>query len=159
MVQLLPGLEQMESLLRTRYQVAQLIKKDGNNWLPRLVHRTETNTVWEAGKLLSFFQSAYTIAHDLSRQPRQQATRAAPRLSRMLDLLKGPHAKPGLLGVRISVSGRLAGALIARTECGQLGSLSRCQYWAPSIDFATAGLSTRNGIIGVKVWMSFTKHQ
>lgn len=157
MVQLIPGIDQMESLLRTRYPSGPILQKEGNNWLTRLVHRTQTNTVWEAVKLHSFFQSAYTIAHDLSRQLRLKATRA-PRLSRMLECQQATIAKPGLLGIRISLSGRLAGAVIARTECGQLGTLSRCKYWEPTIDFATAGLSTRNGKIGVKVWMSFKQH-
>jgi small subunit ribosomal protein S3 len=60
--------------------------------------------------------------------------------------------KFGALGVKISCSGRLAGAEIARTEWYKEGSIPlhtlRCD-----IDYATANAYTTYGVIGVKVWI------
>lgn len=60
--------------------------------------------------------------------------------------------KFGALGVKISVSGRLGGAEIARTEWYKEGSIPlhtlRC-----NIDYATANAYTTYGVIGVKVWV------
>lgn len=60
--------------------------------------------------------------------------------------------KSGALGVKISCSGRLGGAEIARTEWYKEGSIPlhtlRC-----NIDYATANAYTTYGVIGVKVWI------
>lgn len=60
--------------------------------------------------------------------------------------------KAGALGVKISCSGRLGGAEIARTEWYKEGSIPlhtlRC-----NIDYATANAYTTYGVIGVKVWI------
>jgi len=60
--------------------------------------------------------------------------------------------KFGALGVKVSVSGRLGGAEIARTEWYKEGSVPlhtlRC-----NIDYATAEAHTTFGVIGVKVWI------
>ena len=60
--------------------------------------------------------------------------------------------KFGALGVKISCSGRLAGAEIARTEWYKEGSIPlhtlRCD-----IDYATANAYTTYGVIGIKVWI------
>lgn len=60
--------------------------------------------------------------------------------------------KCGALGVKISCSGRLGGAEIARTEWYKEGSVPlhtlRCD-----IDYSTASAHTTYGVIGVKVWV------
>ncbi|MBU6141327.1 MAG: 30S ribosomal protein S3 [Proteobacteria bacterium] len=60
--------------------------------------------------------------------------------------------KHGALGIKISLSGRLGGAEIARTEWYKEGSIPlhtlRC-----NIDYATAKAFTTYGVIGVKVWI------
>ena len=60
--------------------------------------------------------------------------------------------KYGALGIKVSCSGRLGGAEIARTEWYKEGSIPlhtlRC-----NIDYGTANEYTTYGVIGVKVWI------
>lgn len=60
--------------------------------------------------------------------------------------------KYGAKGVKVSCSGRLGGAEIARTEWYKEGSVPlhtlRCD-----IDYATANAYTTYGVIGIKVWV------
>ncbi|KAK4740496.1 hypothetical protein SAY87_032401 [Trapa incisa] len=58
--------------------------------------------------------------------------------------------KKGVEGIRICCSGRSEGAEIARTECGKYGKTSR-NVFNQKIDYAPAEVSTRYGILGVKV--------
>ena len=48
------------------------------------------------------------------------------------------------------------GGEIARTECGKYGKTSR-NVFNQKIDYASAEVSTRYGISGVKVWISYSK--
>ena len=45
---------------------------------------------------------------------------------------------------------------IARNECGKYGKTS-CNVFNQKIDYAPAEVSTRYGILGVKVWISYSK--
>ena len=45
---------------------------------------------------------------------------------------------------------------IARTECGKYGKTSR-NVFNQKIDYASAEVSTRYGILGVKVWISYSQ--
>lgn len=58
----------------------------------------------------------------------------------------------GALGVKICVSGRLAGSDIARSEWYKEGRVPLHTFRA-DIDYATATAKTTYGIIGVKVWI------
>ena len=58
----------------------------------------------------------------------------------------------GAEGIKITVSGRLNGAEIARTEWYREGRVPLHTLRA-DIDYATAEASTTYGIIGVKVWL------
>jgi small subunit ribosomal protein S3 len=58
----------------------------------------------------------------------------------------------GTLGVKISCSGRLAGAEIARSEWYREGRVPLHTYRA-DIDYGYARARTTYGVIGVKVWM------
>jgi small subunit ribosomal protein S3 len=60
--------------------------------------------------------------------------------------------KSGAKGIKICISGRLAGAEIARSEWLRVGSIPlhtlRC-----NVDYALAEAITTYGVIGVKVWI------
>jgi small subunit ribosomal protein S3 len=58
----------------------------------------------------------------------------------------------GTLGVKISCSGRLAGAEIARSEWYREGRVPLHTFRA-DIDYGFARAKTTYGVIGVKVWM------
>lgn len=58
----------------------------------------------------------------------------------------------GALGCRIRLSGRLAGADMARTEAAQFGSIP-LQTLRADIDYGTAVARTTHGVIGIKVWV------
>jgi small subunit ribosomal protein S3 len=60
--------------------------------------------------------------------------------------------KAGMLGTKITVSGRLNGAEMARTESNSQGSIPLHTIKA-NIDYGTARAMTTYGIIGVKVWV------
>lgn len=61
-------------------------------------------------------------------------------------------SKSGAKGVKICVSGRLAGAEIARTEWIKLGSVP-LHTLRSDIDYGFAEAYTTYGLIGVKVWI------
>ena len=60
--------------------------------------------------------------------------------------------KAGAKGIKISVSGRLGGAEIARSETYREGRVPLHTFRA-DIDYGTAEAKTTYGIIGVKVWI------
>ncbi|MBI2797690.1 30S ribosomal protein S3 [Candidatus Saccharibacteria bacterium] len=60
--------------------------------------------------------------------------------------------KGGALGAKISVSGRLNGAEMARREVTMQGSIPLHTIKA-DIDYATAEAKTTYGVIGVKAWI------
>ncbi len=60
--------------------------------------------------------------------------------------------RSGALGIKISISGRLGGAEIARTEWYREGRVPLHTFRA-DIDYAHAEALTTYGIIGVKVWI------
>lgn len=60
--------------------------------------------------------------------------------------------RQGALGIKISVSGRLGGAEIARTEWYREGRVPLHTFRA-DIDYSTAIAKTTYGVIGVKAWI------
>ena len=60
--------------------------------------------------------------------------------------------RSGALGIKISVSGRLGGSEIARTEWYREGRVP-LQTFRADIDYAHAEAYTTYGVIGVKVWI------
>lgn len=60
--------------------------------------------------------------------------------------------KQGAEGIKVSCSGRLGGAEIARTEWYREGRVPLHTFRA-NIDYGTAEASTTYGVIGVKVWV------
>src|SRR3990167_1367831 len=60
--------------------------------------------------------------------------------------------RSGALGIKISISGRLGGSEIARTEWYREGRVP-LQTFRADIDYALAEAHTTYGVIGVKVWI------
>lgn len=120
-----------------------------------LSNRTKTNTLIESVKIKSVYQSASLIAQDISFQLRNKTRSFRSIFSKIVKDI--PFVmKKGVEGIRICCSGRLEGAEIARTECGKYGKTSR-NVFNQKIDYASAEVSTRYGILGVKVWISYSK--
>lgn len=61
--------------------------------------------------------------------------------------------RAGATGIKIEVSGRLAGIEIARTERSQEGSVP-CHTFRANIDYGFAEALTTYGNIGIKVWVN-----
>lgn len=120
-----------------------------------LSNRTKTNTLIESVKIKSVYQSASPIAQDISFQLRKKTRSFRSILSKIVTDIP-LVMKKGVEGIRICCSGRLKGAEIARTECGKYGKTSR-NVFNQKIDYASAEVSTRYGISGVKVWISYGK--
>jgi len=59
-----------------------------------------------------------------------------------------------LKGIRIACSGRLGGVELAKTEVKKMGQTS-LNIFAEKIDYASTKVSTKFGIIGVKIWICF----
>lgn len=119
-----------------------------------LFQRTKTNTLIESVKIQSVCQSASLIAQDISFQLRNNPISFRSIFSNIVKEI--PLIMPkGVEGIRISCSGRLGGSEIARTECGKFGKTST-NVFHQKIDYASAEVSTRYGILGVKVWISYS---
>lgn len=71
---------------------------------------------------------------------------------RAIKQAAGRAMKAGAKGIRVQVSGRLAGAEIARTERTQQGKVPLHTLRA-DIDFAVSEAYTTYGRIGIKVWV------
>jgi len=157
LVKLIKGIEMMiEIILRKRR-----IPYGYNSYLNEvhkmrynLFQRTQTNTLIESVKIKSVCQSASLIAQDISFQPRNNPISFRSIFSNIVKEI--PLIMPkGVEGIRISCSGRLGGAEIARTECGKFGKTSP-NVFNQKIDYAPAEVSTRYGISGVKVRISYS---
>ena len=157
---LIKGIEMMiEIILRKR-----IIPYGYNSYLNEvqkmrsfLSNRTNTNTLIESVKIKSVYQSASLIAQDISFQLRNNPISFRSIFSKIVQDI--PLIMPkGVEGIRICCSGRLGGAEIARTECGKYGKTS-CNVFNQKIDYAPAEVSTRNGISGVKVRISYSQNK
>nr|ADO33992.1 ribosomal protein S3 [Hesperocyparis bakeri] len=119
---------------------------------------TNANTFIGSVKIKSVYQSASPIAQDISFQPRdgKRSFRSIFwKIVRGISLVM-PKLRKGVGGIRICRPGRLKGAEIARTECREYGKTS-CNTFRHQIDYAYAKVSTRYGILGVKVWIPFPR--
>nr|UDH53971.1 ribosomal protein S3 [Hemerocallis citrina]UDH53991.1 ribosomal protein S3 [Hemerocallis citrina] len=154
------GIEMMiEIILRNR-----IIPYGYNSYLNEVLkmraflsNRTNTNTLMESVKIKSVYQSASLIAQDISFQPRNNQISFRSIFSKIVKDI--PLIMPkGVEGIRICCSGRLGGAEIARTECGKYGKTSR-NVFHQKIDYAPAEVSTRYGILGVKVRISYSQNK
>jgi small subunit ribosomal protein S3 len=71
---------------------------------------------------------------------------------KVMKQLIGRVERGGALGVKVSVSGRLNGAEIARTEKLVSGKVP-LQTLRADIDYARGAAQTTYGTIGIKVWI------
>jgi small subunit ribosomal protein S3 len=71
---------------------------------------------------------------------------------RIIKSTTDASVRAGALGAKVSVSGRLNGAEMARRETAAIGSIPLHTIKA-NIDYATAEAKTTYGVIGVKVWI------
>lgn len=114
--------------------------------------RTNTNTFIGSVKIKSVYQSASLIAQDISFRLRDRKSFRSIFYELVRDIPLVMLKRVG--GIRICCSGRLKGAEIARTECMEYEKTS-CNAFRHRIDYASAKVSTRYGILGVKVWILF----
>lgn len=70
-------------------------------------------------------------------------------------LFKDIKKYEAIKGVRISCSGRLNGKAIARTDLRKLGETS-LHTFKKKIDYAQSMAITRHGVLGIKVWVSYS---
>ena len=121
-----------------------------------LSNRTSTKTLIESVKIKSLYQSASLIAQNISFQPRKNPISFRSIFCKIVKHL--PLFMPKKVeGIRLSCSGRLGGAEIARTECGKYGKTSS-HVFKQKIDYASTEVYTRYGILGVKVWISYSQN-
>ncbi|KAI3926999.1 hypothetical protein MKW98_027772 [Papaver atlanticum] len=119
--------------------------------------RTRAHTLIESVKIKSVYQSASLIAQDISFQMINRKRTFRSIFGQIVKEI--PLIMPkGVDGIRVCVSGRLRGAEIARSECGKYGKTS-CNVFNQNIDYALSEVSTRYGILGVKVWISYSQRK
>ena len=70
-------------------------------------------------------------------------------------LFKDIKKYEAIKGVRISCSGRLNGKAIARTDLRKMGETS-LHTFKKQIDYAQSMAITRHGVLGIKVWLSYS---
>lgn len=87
------------------------------------------------------------VAQNIARQLENRAA-----FKKVMKKAMQSAMKFGALGIKVSVSGRLGGAEIARTEWYKEGSIP-LHTLRSDIDYATANAHTTYGVIGVKVWI------
>lgn len=101
----------------------------------------------------SLSQSANLIAQEVALQLGSQKRSFRSIFQQIVQAIP---KQAGVTGIRISCSGRLDGAEIARTESAKVGKTS-CNVFHHKMDYAFTEVSTRYGILGVKVWISYRK--
>ena len=91
--------------------------------------------------------NSYLVAENI-------ATQLVKRIAYRRAMKRGMQSamRLGSLGIKVMVSGRLAGNEIARTEWEREGSIPAHTLRA-NIDYGTAEALTTYGIIGIKVWL------
>ena len=91
--------------------------------------------------------NSYLVAENI-------ATQLVKRIAYRRAIKRGMQSamRLGALGIKVMVSGRLAGNEIARTEWERDGSIPSHTLRA-NIDYGTAEALTTYGIIGIKVWI------
>ena len=90
---------------------------------------------------------AYLVAENVAQQLERRVM-----FRRVIKRSIQSTMRAGAEGIKISLSGRLAGAEIARTEWAREGRVPLHTFRA-DIDYGTAEALTTYGIIGVKVWI------
>nr|AGC81693.1 ribosomal protein S3 [Raphanus sativus]QGW48263.1 ribosomal protein small subunit 3 [Raphanus sativus]BAT22953.1 ribosomal protein small subunit 3 [Raphanus sativus] len=117
-----------------------------------LSNRTNTKTLIESVKIKSVYQSASLIAQDISFQLKNKRRSFHSIFAKIVK-----EIPKRVEGIRICFSGRLKDAAEkAQTKCYKHRKTSR-NVFNQKIDYAPAEVSTRYGISGVKVWISYSQ--
>jgi len=95
----------------------------------------------------------YEWARLIADQIAYQLERRIPHRRAMHQIMTEAMSHPGIKGIKIRVSGRLAGQEIARSELLSEGSVPIGTIKA-DVDFAFLEAQTKYGKIGVKVWLN-----
>ncbi|PID46380.1 MAG: 30S ribosomal protein S3 [Proteobacteria bacterium] len=116
----------------------------------------------ETAKLINIYANNVKLNIEEIRKPELDAKLVAESIANQLErrimfrrAMKravGNAMRAGALGIKVSVSGRLNGAEIARTEWYREGRVPLHTLRA-DIDYATSRGNTTYGVIGVKVWI------
>ena len=112
----------------------------------------QKRVVWKPYKMKRIFTSASFVAHYIALQFEQNKKK--PFRFIFQDVLKQSMLTPNLVGIRIAVAGCIGGADKARVETTKYGQTS-LHVFAHRIDYHATAASTRKGLLGIKVWMSF----
>ena len=112
----------------------------------------QKRVVWKPYKMKRVFTSASFVAHYIALQFEQNKKK--PFRFIFQDVLKQSMLTPNLVGIRIAVAGCIGGADKARVETTKYGQTS-LHVFAHRIDYHATAASTRKGLLGIKVWMSF----
>lgn len=91
--------------------------------------------------------NAFLVAENIALQLEQRVS-----FKKAMRKIAASSIKQGARGIKISVSGRLAGADIARTEWYREGRVPLHTFSA-NIDYDQCTAKTKYGILGVKVWI------
>ena len=115
-----------------------------------LSNQTNTVTAIVPIQVSSIYQSASLIAQDIccKLQQKKAFRQICKILFQQISLSKF------VKGIRISCSGRINGAEIAKTECKKFGETS-LHVFSDQIDYAFCQALTAYGTLGVKVWVSY----
>ena len=102
---------------------------------------------WSFGEVKKPETNAYLVAENIAQQLVKRISYRRAMKRAMQSCLR-----LGAKGIKVSVSGRLGGNEIARTEWLRDGSIPSHTLRA-DIDYAEAEALTTYGIIGIKVWI------
>lgn len=110
----------------------------------------QSHLIFNPIKVSNVYQSASLLAQEIAcRLEQKKAFRLICR-----TIFQQNSSYNNIKGIRITCSGRLNGAEIAKTECKKFGETS-LHVFSEKMDYAFAKASTSYGILGVKVWISY----
>ncbi|MBE6903258.1 MAG: 30S ribosomal protein S3 [Ruminococcaceae bacterium] len=146
-------IERPSSKIRITVHVARLGMAIGRNGAEKDKLRGQVEALIGKKILLNFAEvkSADTNAQLVSENIAEQLERRVS-FRRAMKQSIGRAMKFGSKGIKVSVSGRLGGAEIARTEQYHEGTIP-LQTLRADIDYGFAEANTTYGKIGVKVWI------
>ena len=114
---------------------------------------TGTQVVWEVYKMKHVFSSASFVAHYMAIQFETQ--RKKPFRAIFEDVVSKCIKHAHIVGVRVVIAGRIRNAAKASTQMAKYGQTS-LHVFSHAIDYASTSAHSKNGLLGIKVWLSYT---
>jgi ribosomal protein S3 len=114
----------------------------------------QKRVVFVPKKVWPLWSSATFVAHFVAIQLEKNKKKTFSSVFK--DVIKQCTILNILAGLRVSVAGRLNGAEIARVESTHYGQVS-LHVFKHKVDYCCTIARTRNGVFGVKVWISFKR--